>query len=208
MQEAATAAIRDAILAGVFLPGDRLRQEHLARELMVSRVPVAAALRALETEGLVESVPHRGATVRIVEPAEVDEIYRLRVVLESFALRSAVGRITAVEVEELADLAQQSDEAGDGEGALVLTDQLYDRLYTIGNCPLTADIVRRLRANVGRYWRGLRVVPHDHSPHRVLVDAIRSGDSARGEEWIASHLAKVSSELQHRIVAYRSGTGA
>ena len=53
MQEAATAAIREAILSGVFGPGDRLRQEHLARELMVSRVPVAAALRTLETEGLV-----------------------------------------------------------------------------------------------------------------------------------------------------------
>ena len=105
VQEAATAAIRDAILSGVFGPGDRLRQEYLARELMVSRVPVAAALRTLETEGLVVSVPHRGATVRIVEPAEVDEIYRLRIALESFALRAAVSRITADEVEELAELA-------------------------------------------------------------------------------------------------------
>ena len=85
VEEAVTGAIREAILTGVFLPGDRLRQEFLATELMTSRVPVVAALRTLEAEGLVEYLPHRGATVRILQPAEIEETYRLRILLETFA---------------------------------------------------------------------------------------------------------------------------
>ena len=199
VEASVTEALRESILAGVFQPGQRLRQQHLARELMVSRVPVAAALRTLEAQGLVMLVPHRGATVRIIEPAEIKETYQLRILLEPFALRTALERITSEEIEELADLAQEIDDSEDGDRAAELTEQLYQRLYTIGDCPLTADIVSRLRANVGRYWLGLRVVPHHHSAHSVIVDAIRAGDSTRAEAWIADHLTKVSTELQRRI---------
>ena len=90
----------------------------------------------------------------------------------------------------------------------VLTEQLYERIYIIADRPLTADIVARLRASVGRYWLGLRVVPHHHSTHGVIVDAIRAGDSTHAEEWISAHLTKVSTELQQRIVTSRAATMA
>ncbi len=94
----------------------------------------------------------------------------------------------------------------DGDRARVLTEQLYRRIYAIADRPLTADFVARLRANVGRYWLGLRVVPHHHSKHREIVDAIRARDATHAEEWISAHLMKVSTELQQRIVSSRSGT--
>jgi len=199
VEAAATAALRDAILTGVFQPGERLRQQRLAEDLMVSRIPVVGALRALEQEGLVTLVPHRGATVRILEPAEIEETYQLRILLETFALRKASGRITTPETVELADLAREMDASGDGDRAARLTERFYQRIYAIAGCPLTADIVSRLRANVGRYWLGLRVVHKHHLAHSVIVDAIRSGDSARAERWIADHLTRVSTELQERI---------
>ncbi len=173
VEAVATAALRDAILTGVFRPGQRLRQQRLAEDLMMSRIPVVGALRALEQEGLVTLIPHRGATVRILKPAEIEETYQLRILLETFALLKTFGRITSRETEELADLACEIDGA--------------------------ADIVSRLRANVGRYWLGLRVVPHHHSAHSVIVEAIRSGDYARAEQWITDHLTRVSTELQERI---------
>ncbi len=129
MEQAVTATLRDAIVLGVFQPGDRLRQEYLAGELMVSRVPVVAALHTLEAEGLVVSAPYRGATVRIVEPAEIEEIYQLRIMLESFAVRAVIKRITDDEIDELAALAQQIDDSVDGDRARVLTEQLYRRIY-------------------------------------------------------------------------------
>lgn len=199
VETAVTATLRKAILTGLFQPGQRLKQSYLASDLMVSRIPVAAALRTLEAEGLVTSVPHRGATVRIIEPAEVEETYRLRILLESFALRTAIKRITPEEIEELSDLAHEIDDSEDGDRAAELTEQLYERIYTIADCPLTADIVRRLRTNVGRYWLGLRVVPRHHSAHSVIVEAIRAADATRAEKWIAHHLTEVSTELQRRI---------
>lgn len=199
VEEAVTAAIREAILTGVVLPGDRLRQARLADELMVSRVPVVAALRTLEAEGLVVYVPHRGASVRIIEAGELEETYQLRILLEVFALRKAIKRITDEEVEELAALAREIDDAGDGERRRILTERLYQFIYTAAGCSVTSVIVGRLRANVGRYWLGLRVVPHEHSSHNVIVDAIRARDSAQAEQWISDHLTKVSAELQQRI---------
>jgi DNA-binding GntR family transcriptional regulator len=194
----AAAALRDAILTGVFQPGQRLRQQRLAEDLMMSRIPVVSALRTLEREGLVTLIPHRGATVRILEPTEIEETYQIRILLEIFALRKALGRITPQETEELADLAREVDGSEDGDRAAGLTEQFYQRIYTIADCPLTADIVSRRRANVGRYWLGLRVGSRHHPAHSVIVEAIRSGDSARAEHWITDHLTRVSTELQQR----------
>ena len=70
--------------------------------------------------------------------------------------------ITGLSAEHLADLAREIDASEDGDRAAELTEQFYQRIYAIADCPLTADIVSRLRANVGLYWLGLRVVPKHH----------------------------------------------
>lgn len=206
VEEAVTDAIRKAILAGIFQPGDRLPQQYLASRLMVSRTPVMEALHTLQAEGLVVYAPHRGATVRILEPAEIEEAYQLRILLETFALRLAIERITPEEIDELADMAHQIDAERDEEGRQVLAEQWYEHLYSVAHCPLTAAIVSRLRAKVGRYWLGLRAVPLDHSTHNVLVEAIRTRDFTQAERWIAEHLTRVSANLQQRVLALHEGT--
>lgn len=199
VEEMVVAAVREAILSGIFKPGEKLPQEQLAQSLGVSRIPVRAGLRKLEAEGLVVFYPHRGATVRMLKRGEVAEIYELRILLETFALRSAVERITPEEVEELSALADELDQPGEGDDWLELRQAFYRRLYTIARRPRTADLIERLRADVGRYWLGVRVVEHGRAEHRVIVDAVRAGDTKAAEEWLTQHLTKVSSELQRRI---------
>ena len=75
-QEIVPSSLRDAVLAGVFAPGARLRQEELAEIFNTSRIPVREALRALEYEGLVRSEPHRGFTVTRLDADEVEEVVR------------------------------------------------------------------------------------------------------------------------------------
>lgn len=203
VEQAVTTAVREAILTRVFPPGKKLRQEHLAKVLMTSRVPVAAALRTLEAEGLVVSVPHRGATVRVLEPDELKETYQLRILLETFALRLAIARITPAEVDELAGLADRIDGEEEAERRRERTDRFYQHLYTVAHCPLTAAIVGRLRANVGQYRLDSSAAPHPHSMHNVLMDAIRAGDSTQAEQWIAEHLTMISTNLQQHITAQR-----
>jgi DNA-binding GntR family transcriptional regulator len=90
----ASELIREAILDGEYAAGERLKEDELARRLDVSRTPVREALRRLEAEGLVVVEPQRGATVRSYEPRELDDMYRLRAVLEGYAARRAAERIT------------------------------------------------------------------------------------------------------------------
>ena len=82
--------------------------------------------------------------------------------------------------------------------AETLTEHLHSlKQSSVATTPLNLS-------SIGRYWRGLRVVPHDHSPHRVLVEAIRAEDVAGAERWISEHLTKVAGGLQDRIADLRS----
>ena len=201
VEEAVTAALREAIITGVLKPGERLRQVPLAKELNASRVPVTAALHTLEAEGLVDYTPHRGTKVRVLEPEELEETYQLRIVLETFALRLAIERISPADVEELADLAEQIDGKTDPDQRRELTDRFYRRVYTAAHCPLTAAIVGRLRAGLGRYWTDIDNIQHQHSMYNVLMDAIRAKDSDLAGQWIAEHLTAIRAEIQQRISA-------
>ncbi len=199
VEEMVTAAIREAILSGVYGPGEKLPQEHLAGELAVSRIPVRAALKHLEAEGLVVFTPHRGATVRALEAADIEEIYQLRILLETFALRSAIRLVTPEELDVLERIAAELDRVDEGPNWLKLRERFYERLYAIAKRPLTAEIIGKLRADVGRYWLSLRLSDHGSGGHHVIVEAMRAGDSEGAETWLAEHLDEVSRQLQRRV---------
>src|SRR5712691_6146739 len=98
---AAAELIREAILDGRLQPGERLKEERLARELGISRTPVREALLILQGEGLVEASPNRGATVRTHDADDLDDLYQLRALLEGFATRRAAARVTDEALERL-----------------------------------------------------------------------------------------------------------
>src|SRR5216110_3821907 len=79
---AATELIREAIVDGRLVPGERLKEEELARELGISRTPVREALLVLQAEDLVVATPNRGATVRVHDAKDLQEQYELRALLE------------------------------------------------------------------------------------------------------------------------------
>jgi DNA-binding GntR family transcriptional regulator len=99
--------IRDAIADGRLEPGQRLKEEELARELGISRTPVREALLMLQTEGLLEAAPNRGAAVRTYETEDLDDLYQLRAVLEGFAARLAAARISAGDVTRLRESCER-----------------------------------------------------------------------------------------------------
>ena len=104
---AATELIRAAIIDGRLEPGRRLKEEELARELGISRTPVREARLVLQTEGLLESAPNRGATVRTYEAADLDDLYQLRALLEGFAARRAAARISPADLDRLRESCER-----------------------------------------------------------------------------------------------------
>ena len=102
--------LETAILDGVYPPGSRLPQEELCGRFAVSRTPVREALRNLQAKSLVEVVPNKGATVRLLSRTELADIYQLRAELEGYSCELAAGRVIDAQLAEL-DEAQGELEA-------------------------------------------------------------------------------------------------
>src|SRR5918993_5170351 len=93
--------LHEKILAGIYKPGDWLRQEDIATQLGVSMTPVREALDLLVSSGLAERVPYRGVRVREISAKDVGEAYGLRLVLEAIIAREAARNITREQVAGL-----------------------------------------------------------------------------------------------------------
>jgi DNA-binding GntR family transcriptional regulator len=190
--------LREGILKGVFQPGERLRQDQLAEAIGVSRIPVRSALLQLESEGLITFNPYRGAVVNKLSAPEMREIYELRAVLESHALRKAVKAMTPERLAHLEQLARELNGIKDGEEFLNRRNDFYRELYDREHQARTVDLIERLRAEAGRYWLE-RKVEYVSRPgqrdHLHLIEYIREGDIERAVTWLQNHLQRVCDEL-------------
>ncbi|MGN6244055.1 MAG: GntR family transcriptional regulator [Motilibacteraceae bacterium] len=185
------AVLHEAIVTGAFAPGEWLRQESLAEAIGVSRIPVRTALLQLESEGLVTFHPRRGARVRTLSPAQIDEVYGLRVLLESHALRLSMARMTPDRVERIRDLATQLDSEPEGSEFIDARVQFYREVYDAAHNPLLVEMIEQLRGHVGRYLLSFRF-EHDHRRrHSELAETIAKGDLTAAESLMRAHLEEV-----------------
>ncbi|MCO5221537.1 MAG: GntR family transcriptional regulator, partial [Thermomicrobiales bacterium] len=111
------AHLRAGILDNTYPPGSALPEEALAAKLNVSRVPVREALRRLSAEGLVTVVPRQGATVTELTSKQILDAYQVREALEVLAMRLAVPKLTAADIEQLDTLQQAMQSAADAGDA-------------------------------------------------------------------------------------------
>ncbi|HEU4673301.1 MAG TPA: GntR family transcriptional regulator [Candidatus Limnocylindrales bacterium] len=190
-QELVLASVREAILAGVLEPGARLRQEELADLFRTSRIPVREALRALEYEGLVRSEPHRGFTVTSLDADDVEEVYDLRILLESHAVRLALPLLTDDDLNELERLFDRVKNAKSPDEGLAAREAFYLRLFSVTGRPRLVGLIARLRQEVAR---ALRWPTIQHSPeiHEQFFDAVRTGDAERAVAQLSGHYRRVA----------------
>ena len=103
------ATLREEILKGTYPPGSHLGEVELARALGVSRTPVREALRRLGADGLIETEPNRGATVRSWDATQLEHLFAVRSVLEGYAAALAAQHASAAERAELAELCDRME---------------------------------------------------------------------------------------------------
>lgn len=197
-QELVLGTLRAAILEGIIEPGTRLRQEDLAAAFHTSRIPVREALRVLEYEGLAASEPHRGFTVTSLDADQIEEIYDLRIVLETHAVRLAIPLLTEADIAELQQLYDGMEASEDSDSRLATREDFYYRLYSVTARPRLMSLISRLRQEVARSLRWKRV---QHSPahHAVFFEAIKAGDADAASRELASHYLKVAALLQRYL---------
>ena len=108
-QQAAHAWLREMIFSGALPPGKPLRQEEIARQLGISRLPIREALNRLATEGLVELKPRRGFYVTSLNENEIDDIFDMRAMLEGRAGHLAAERTTTADADAIDRLVTELD---------------------------------------------------------------------------------------------------
>ena len=215
LTDATADALRQRILDGLYPAGTPLRQEALAAELGVSRIPLREGLLRLEAEGLVTLLPHRGAVVAPLPIEEVTELFELRALLEADLARRAVPRLTAADDALLRSHAlafervvAEGDSASWGEA----NRRLHFALYLPANRPRTLETLGRLHAQCDRYLRLQLVLTRGTSrairEHRAILAAARARDAARTARLVREHILTAGAALTDALSRHRLSESA
>lgn len=194
--------LRQSLDHGRWSPGEPLRQEEIAAEFGVSRVPVREALFQLQAEGLVQVVPNKGVYVRAISAANLRELFHLRRMLETDVLAEAVPLHTPASLNRIATVQAALDKAGNVADWIAGDREFHEALYAPADRPETLAMVRRLRFIVDRYYFA-RMKPGTraqawHEEHHALIRAVRRRDAAAASRLLAAHLeATERSALAH-----------
>lgn len=184
-----TDALRELITDGQISPGTPLRQRQLAEQFDVSYTPVREALRRLESEGLVVTDVHRGASVSQAESDELEENFRILAALESLAGSIAVTKMTDEDMAEIEDLYQQVAACDPNDGQLAeLNRRFHFRVYECARSPMLLLLMRLL-------WRSFSQGPQHGRPHREsveqhahLLEALKNRDEEQAASIIRNHV--------------------
>lgn len=198
--------VRDRILSGRVPANSAIRQDALANELGISKIPLREALARLEQEGLVQSQANRGFFVRELNTAEAEEVYALRLKLEPDAIAMASERATPaqhqVAIDTLATLYQVTDAGGEGVGAFNRAFHLA--LLRPSGQLITINILERLHVLSERYVRKhLEPLGRDeraNEEHRLMLDAWLARDLEPLRELTVAHIQKTLDDLRHQLV--------
>jgi DNA-binding GntR family transcriptional regulator len=194
--------LKNAILDGVYKPGESLIEMKLAKELGVSRTPIREAIRQLELEGLVTSIPNKGVIVEGVTPQDVEDIYTIRKMIEGLAARWAAEKISDEQLKELKDtldLMEFFTQKGNVEKLSELDSRFHDIIFRASNSrPLESVLtsfyhfIQRARL-VSVKARGRAA--YSLKEHRSIYEALEAHDPDAAEKAIINHVGSARANL-------------
>jgi DNA-binding GntR family transcriptional regulator len=197
LREETYEAIRKAILRGTVKPGQRLKEEQLASEIGTSRTPVREAFHKLEQEELVTRLPWGGFVVREWSRSDVEEIFGIRSILESYAAFLATKKIDKVKLGLLEDKLRESEEyvkRGETEKLIQLNTEFHDILYRSSKSRKLYHMINNLRDYFYRYRvaiLGINGIPQRSlRDHKKMLLAMRKKDSALVEKLVREHILR------------------
>lgn len=188
-------ALREAILVGQLLPGERLMENQLAEKLGVSRTPVREALRMLEIENLVELVPRKGAQVLDMTEKDIINILEIRSALEGLATSLACMKMSKEDLLALRCLEvsfEQAIDDGDRERIAELDEDFHDLILKSTENDKLIQIYENLRIQLYRYRMAhlkldssiTAIIAH----HRNILRAIENHDKEEGATVAQGHI--------------------
>ncbi|MGH7469461.1 MAG: GntR family transcriptional regulator [Longimicrobiales bacterium] len=206
--------MREHILRGDYPEGSPLRQDALAAELGVSRIPVREALRQLEVEGLVTFSPHAGAVVSTLSLDEIVELFQLRALLESDLMRKAVPNLTPDVLDRAFTILEAYDaafEAGDVAEWGALNWEFHSTLLAAAQRPLTLGVLSMLHNQSDRYTRLQLTLTHGEvrasDEHKAIATAAAMGDAELAAKRMRAHVESACASLIDFLREHRKSAG-
>lgn len=200
--------LREAILVGRFQPGQRLRERELVSRLGVSRTPIREALRKLELEGLITTVPYRGLTVTMPTPDGARQLYETRAALEGQATALFTRRADEAAIERLRTQIAEAERAlarRKAAGVLAANNAFHDEIAAGCGNALLQSLIANLRDRIvllrveslsypGRRSRSI-------AEHKTIVRLIERGDAAGARAAVEEHTMHAWRAARAQLIA-------
>jgi DNA-binding GntR family transcriptional regulator len=199
-------ALRKAIVDGRLAPGARLIERELIELTGVSRTVIREALRQLESESIIETIPNKGPIVRRLTRAEAVDLYAIRAVLEGLAARMFVAHASADDLAALNHALKKTVaayEANDPDDILKVKNEFYSILFAGAGSEILSSMINSLYARIWR-WRSLGLGHPKRSSGRsrqsiaglrALCKALKDRDADRAEAVARQEVTDAGAEI-------------
>lgn len=194
--------LQNEILNGKYNPGESLVETKLSEELGVSRTPIREAIRQLELEGLVQSIPNKGVFVTGISYQDIEDIYTIRMLIEGLAARWAAEKISDTELSELREAVEFEEfytGRNDTEHLLKLDSRFHDIIFKASKSKTLMHTlstfhhyVQKARAeSLSTPGRARKVL----NEHKAILNAIADKDPKKAEKLTVEHIKNASMNL-------------
>lgn len=188
--------LRSAIIAGRFTPNEKVNERQLAEQFGVSTTPIKEALRQLESEGLVETLPRRGIIIRF-NMGWAEEMILARAALESMIGHLAARRMSkdaVIALKATVNLMDVATSSADVDELIALNETFHDQIHRASRCEYLARLIERQQF----YDASIRRVIHSDlaerekalREHSAIAAAIADGDAERAEKQMRDHVVR------------------
>jgi len=196
--------LREQIIRGEITEGTQLRQDAIATQYKASRIPVREALRQLDAEGMITIIPNRGAIVPALSPADIEELFNIRALLEPEGLKRSIPLLMEEDLSQAeAILRKFVDELKRAEHLSAwgrLNWQFHSTLYSRANQPRFLSIIRNVNNSGERYTRLqlylTRGIERANEEHRQLLDLCRAREARSAAKLLREHILHAGQSLK------------
>ncbi len=199
--------LRRRIVSGEYAGGDQIRQEAVAEELGVSRIPIREALLQLEAEGLVVIHTHKGAVVASLSAEDAVDLFEARLVLETLLLKKAVAAATSDDITRVEACMKEYERAVRNASSPETLSRLNWAFHTAlcepAQRPRMMAILLSLYTATDRYLRLQIETPRAKAKalgdHRALFDAFKAGRAATCARLIKAHISGAYDDVMKQL---------
>jgi DNA-binding GntR family transcriptional regulator len=199
--------LRDQIIRGEIPEGSQLRQDAIAVQYQVSRIPVREALRQLDAEGLIAIVPNRGAVVPALSPEDVEELFAIRALLEPEVLGRSIPHLTEEDFSQaeailrryVSELSREDHVSAWGRSNW----EFHSTLYSRANQARFMAIIRNVNNSGERYTRLQLYLTHGikraNKEHHQILKLCRERDAAAACKMLRQHIQYAGQSLKEAL---------